>query len=131
MKRLVEEIALPNGLVMNIWDASRVIAEDTTSVILIVTIRMELRPDYFLEADHFKLTTSVFGQEMLYEYKKERTFVKNEEVESVFQELLETFKTDALPYLSRDNFPQQFARSRHREIINNPYRYRQYLEKAI
>lgn len=131
MKQLLEEIKLPNGLVMNIWDASRVIAADTTSVILIVTIKMELKPDYFLEADHYKLTTAVFGQEMLYEYRKERTFVKTWEVESVFRELLDTFKSDALPYLSRNTFPAQFARSKHREIISNPYRYRDYLEKAI
>jgi len=131
MKKLIEEIALPNGLMMNIWDASRVIAADTTSVVLIVTIRIELKAEHFLEADHFKLTTSVFGQEMLYEYRKERTFVKNRDVESVFQELLDTFKADALPYLSRATFPEQFSRSKHREIISNPYRYRQYLEKAI
>jgi len=130
MKQLVEEITLPNGLVMNIWDASRVIAADTTSVILLVTIKMELKPDYFLEADHYKLTTAVFGQEMLYEYRKERTFVKNDGTESVFRELMETFKTDALPYLSRDAFPEQFARSKYREIISNPYRYRDYLEQA-
>jgi hypothetical protein len=131
MKRLIEEIALPNGLVLNIWDASRVIAANTTSVILIVTIQMELKPDYFPEAGHYKLTTSVFGKETPYEYRKERTFVKSDGVASVFQELRETFKTDALPYLSRASFPEQFARSKHREIINNPYRYRQYLEKEI
>ncbi len=128
MKRLLEEIALPNGLTLNIWDASRVIAADTTSVILIVTIQMELKADYFPDGDHYRLTTSVFGKEMPYEYRKERTFVKNEEAPAVFQELLETFKTDALPYLSRANFPEQFARSKHREIITNPYRYRHYLE---
>jgi len=131
MKRLIEEIALPNGRVVNIWDASRVIAADTTSVILIVTIQMELKADYFPEADHYKLTTSVFGKEMPYEYRKERTFVKTEEAETVFQELRETFKTDALPYLSRADFPEQFARSKHREIITNPYRYREYIEKPI
>jgi len=131
MKQLIEELTLPNGLVMNIWDASRVIAADTTSVILIVTVEMQLRPDYFLEADHYKLTTAVFGKEMLHEYRKERTFVKTGAAESVFRELLEAFKTDALPYLSRATFPEQFARSKHREIISNPYRYRDYLDKAI
>ncbi|OPY90447.1 MAG: hypothetical protein A4E72_00643 [Syntrophus sp. PtaU1.Bin208] len=130
-KRLIEEIPLPNGRILNIWDASRVIAADTTSVILIVTIQMELRPEYFQEADHYKLTTAVFGKEMPYEYRKERTFVKTGEVEAVFQELLTTFKTDALPYLSKATFPEQFARSKHREIMSNPYRYRDYLEKEI
>jgi len=131
MKRLLEEIALPNGRVLNIWDGSRVIAADTTSVILIVTIQMELKADYFLEADHYNLTTSVFGTEMTYEYRKERTFVKTKDTDPIFKELLETFKTDALPYLSRADFPEQFARSKHREIIANPYRYREYLEKPI
>ncbi len=130
-KRLIEEIPLPNGRILNIWDASRVIAADTTSVILIVTIQMELKAEYFLEADHYKLTTAVFGKGMPYEYRKERTFVKTGEVEAVFQELLTTFKTDALPYLSKATFPEQFARSKHREIISNPYRYREYIEKKI
>lgn len=131
MKRLLEEIALPNGRLLNIWDASRVIAADTTSVILIVTIQMELKADYFLEADHYKLTASVFGTEMTYEYRKERTFVKTEDAEPIFRELMETFKKDALPYLSRSTFPEQFARSKYREIVTNPYRYREYLEKPI
>ncbi len=131
MKRQIEEINLPNGLTMHIWDASRVIAADTTSVILIVTIQMELKADYFVETDHYRLTTSVFGKEMPYEYRKERTFVKTRDAGAVFQELLETFKADALPYLARATFPKQFARSKHREILNNPYRYREYLEQGI
>ncbi|OPY14685.1 MAG: hypothetical protein A4E66_00329 [Syntrophus sp. PtaB.Bin001] len=131
MKQLIEEIALPNGLILNIWDASRVIAADTTSVILIASIKMVLKPEHFQEADHYKLTTAVFGQEMLYEYRVERTFVKTDMCETVYQELLESFKANTLPYLSHAAFPEQFSRSKHREIMNNPYRYRNYLEKDI
>jgi hypothetical protein len=131
MKELIEEIALPNGLILNIWNASRIIAADTTSVILIATIKMELKPEHFPEADSYKLTTAVFGQEMFYEYRVERTFVKTDVCEAAYQELLESFKANTLPYLSHAAFPEQFSRSKHREILNNPYRYRDYLEKAI
>ena len=38
---LLEEIRLPNGLVAEIWDGSRLIAADTTTVVLVVKIPVD------------------------------------------------------------------------------------------
>ena len=44
---LSEEIRLPNGLVAEIWDGSRMIAADTATVILVVKIPVDVKPEYF------------------------------------------------------------------------------------
>jgi len=77
----------------------------------------------FEDLRHFELTRRVFGPEGVYEYRKERTFVSNAERESVFAELLEGFRADALPYLKRPDFPSRFSRSRYQEIVRNPWKY--------
>ncbi|MCX7634290.1 MAG: hypothetical protein N2Z74_00925 [Syntrophales bacterium] len=120
---LYEKIPLPNGLTMEVWDYSRKIARDTTKVELAVQMEVPFAPEYFTRPEHYEKTIRILGEKGLYEYRKERTFVKNEDKEKVFQELLDTFKRDSLPYLSREDFPRRFARSKHREIEQHWYRY--------
>jgi hypothetical protein len=63
------------------------------------------------------------GMEIFFEYKKERTFVKDKEKDVVFQELLDNFKKTSLPYLSKSSFPASFALSKHWDIEKNSYKY--------
>jgi len=121
--KLVEEIALPNGLVAEVWDQSRAIAADTTKVTLLVRIKLTLKEEYFSRPEQLMITKKIFGPDVYYELKKERTFVPNEEVQQVFNAFLEEFKRDALPYLSRDKFPTGFARSKYLDIQKHPYKY--------
>ncbi len=121
---LVEEIELPNGLVMQVWDASRSIAADTTKVELIITVPVTVAEDHFTSPEHFHKVTTVFGSEIAYQYKKERTFVISSNKEKVFNELLGDFRRYALPYLSKTSFPARFAISKLRDIIEHPYKYR-------
>ncbi|HOK07223.1 MAG TPA: hypothetical protein PK836_07115 [Syntrophales bacterium] len=120
---LYEKIPLPNGLTLEIWDASRKIAEDTTKVEMVARIEVVFRPEHFLQEEHFAKTVSTLGPSDFYEYRKERTFVRNEDREAVFRELLGSFKEDVLPYLRRDDFPGRFSRSRHRYIEQHWYRF--------
>ncbi|MGZ3648246.1 MAG: hypothetical protein ACXU9G_04350 [Syntrophales bacterium] len=61
--------------------------------------------------------------EIFFEYKKERAFVRDRDKNVVFQELLDRFKKNSLPYLSRPSFPASFALSKHRNIEKNSYKY--------
>ncbi len=126
---LVEEMPLPNNLVVEIWDKSREIAADTTQVKLIVKIKVEMKKEYFSDPEHFDQVMKVFGPEIYYEYEKERTFVNKEDKEKVFNELSDAFKKDTLPYIAKSNFPSRFALSKHRDIQNNFYKYRHLLSK--
>jgi len=44
---LVEKTDLPNGLVLQVWDKSRVIAPDTTKVELGIVLDVTVREEYF------------------------------------------------------------------------------------
>jgi len=120
---LYEKIPLPNGLTLEIWDYSRPIAADTTKVELVAQIEVEFAAAYFSKPEQYKKLVATIGQKDLYEYRKVMSFIKSGQKEAVFRELLEAFKKDALPYLSRDGFARQFARSRFRDVEQNWYKY--------
>ena len=120
---LVEEIPMPNDLIVEIWDKSVSIAADTTKVALLIRIRVELRPSYFIKADHYELVRKIMGPEIFFEQKRERAFVRDKEKDVVFQELLDNFKKNSLPYLSKSSFPRSFALSKYWDIAKNSHKY--------
>jgi len=117
------EIRLPNGLVAEIWDGSRMIAADTASVVLVIRIPVAVKDEYFEAAAECERTRRVFGPEILFEYRNERTFVPAGEREALFEEFLDTFRKDVLPYLSKEHFPRRYVLSKHRDIVKNPWKY--------
>ncbi len=124
---LVEEIPMPNGLIVEIWDKSVSIAADTTKVALLIRIRVELQPSYFTKPDHYELVRKIMGPEIFFEQKRERAFVRDKEKDVVFQELLDNFKKTSLPYLSKSSFPRSFALSKYWDIEKNSYKYSSFL----
>lgn len=121
--RLHEKIRLPNELTLEIWDYSRQIAADTTKVELVAQIEVEFRPEYFQKREQFEKLVRTLGPKGIYEYRKVRTFVSNSEREKVFAELLKNFRENTLPYLTKEDFPRKFAKSKLREIEEHWYRY--------
>jgi hypothetical protein len=120
---LFEEIRLPNGLVAEIWDGSRLIAADTATVVLIIKIPVVLKEEYFEDPAACRKTARVFGSPLVYEYRNERTFVHVAEREAMFNEFLVNFRQDVLPYVSKEHFPKRFALSKYHEIMKDPWKY--------
>jgi len=120
---LREEIRLPNGLVAEIWDGSRLIAADTASVVLVVKIPVVLKEEYFENPAACRKTAKVFGSPIVYEYRNERTFVAAGERESLFSEFLANFRKDVLPYVSKEHFPKRLSLSKYQEIMKDPWKY--------
>ncbi len=120
---LLEEIRLPNGLVAEIWDGSRLIAADTTTVVLVVKIPVVLKEEYFEDPAACRKTARVFGSPLVYEYRNERTFMSVGEREALFNEFLANFKKDVLPYVSKEHFPKRFVLSKYQEMIKDPWKY--------
>ena len=123
---LVEEISLPNGLTVEVWDESISIAADTTKVALLIRARVALQPSYFAKAEQYEKARTILGPEIVFEYRKERTFVRNRDRKAIFQELLDNFKENSLPYLGRPIFPRNFALSKYWDIGKNSYKYRRF-----
>jgi hypothetical protein len=124
MTKPVETITLPNGLVLKIVDRSKSIAADTTKVSFVAEMTIELEESFFPCLEDYTQTRRVFGPQVLYVYTVERTFVPSDEKDKVLSELIDTFKRDALNYLSHKDFPRRFALSKHREIQMNPYKFK-------
>ncbi|MEA3471628.1 MAG: hypothetical protein U9R24_07910 [Thermodesulfobacteriota bacterium] len=120
---LVKEIPLLNNLVVEVWDHSREIATDTTKVELVIKIKVAVKNEYFDNPEHLDMVTRIFGKEIFYEYKKERTFVNREEKEKIFNELLDDFTKSTLPYIGKPDFPSRFVLSKLSDIQKRPHRY--------
>jgi len=120
---LLEQIRLPNGLVAEIWDGSRLIAADTTTVVLVVKIPVVLKEEYFEDPAACRKTARVFGSPIVYEYRNERTFMSVGEREALFNEFLANFKKDVLPYVSKEQFAKRFVLSKYHEMIKDPWKY--------
>jgi len=120
---LVEKIPMSNGLTAEVWNKSAAIAADTTKVELLVRIGVKLQALYFNKHDHYELVRKTMGPEFFFEYKRERTFVRDKEKDGVFQELLNNFKKNSLPYLSKSSFPRSFALSKYGDIEKNSLKY--------
>jgi len=121
---LIETIPLPNGLELTIHDLSRRIATDTVKVELSFQMKIKVAPSFFAsEDDHLELTV-VFGDELTYEHKLERTFVAEKDESAIRAELITTFKNNSLNYLSSPGFARKMALSLLRDIRQNPFKYR-------
>jgi hypothetical protein len=118
---------MPNGLTVEVWYKSVSIAADTTKVALLIRIQVELQPSYFTRHDHYELVIKIMGPKIFFEYKEERSFVRDRKKNVVFQELLDNFKKNSLPYLSRSSFPASFALSKYWDIEKNSYKYSSFL----
>lgn len=119
-----ERINLPNGLTAEVHDRSRSIAADTFRVEMVIRVPVPLCPGDFADAAHYERTRAVFGDEIVYEHRMERSFVAGAQREEVFRSLLAAFRQVSLPYLSAPGFRSRFAASKHREILRDPYRFR-------
>lgn len=120
---LVKEIPLSNNLVVEMWDHSRAITTDTTKVELAIKIKVAVKKEYFDNPGHFEMVTKAFGKEIVYEYRKGRTFVNRNEKEMVFNALLEDFTQSTLPYLDKPDFSSRFVLSKLSDIQKHPHRY--------
>ena len=127
--KLVEEIPLANGLKVEVWDNSVSIAADTIKVELLIRSKLELKSSYFIKPEHFELVRRVYGPEIFFEHRKERPFVESNKKDVIFQELLEAFKKNTIPYLSKPIFPRNFALSKYWDIEKNRHKYISFFEK--
>jgi hypothetical protein len=125
---LVEKIILPNRLTVEVWDKSRFIAADTMKVELYISMKVDLDPSYFIKHEHYNMVKKVFGPQIVFEHTMERAFVKNSAREATLQTLLESFKKDTFPYLSKPAFPRSFSLSKYWDIEKNRYKYQSFFQ---
>jgi hypothetical protein len=123
---LIETIPLQNGLRLTIQDLSRRIAADTVKVEISIQMKVKVEESFFASSDDHRQLTDIFGDELTYEHKLERTFVSDAGRDRP-RPAAENVQGQFLQYLSSPNFARKMALSLLRDIKGNPYKYRRAL----
>ncbi|WP_456432286.1 hypothetical protein [Thermosulfuriphilus sp.] len=106
--KLVEEIRLENGLVVEIWDYSRRQAGDRWLVGMLAQIKIPVTRENFPDEATYQDFLESRGPWAFFRYYKERTFVDERLRKEIFSGLVERFKGHSLIYLAHPEFASRF-----------------------
>jgi hypothetical protein len=126
--KLVEKIYLPNNLVLEFHDYSRLVAGDRWLVGLLARIPIEISEEDFAgrPRELYKDFLKEQGPVIYFELKKERNFIDEKEKDLLFNQMLNELKEYALSYMGHKSFAKGFIR---RQI--QAFKERQKWQKAI
>ena len=125
---LVEKIDLPNNLVLEFYDYSRIVAGDRWLVGLLARIPIEISEEDFANRpkELYKDFLKEQGTVIYFDLKKERNFIDEKEKDQVFNQMLNELKEYALSYMGHKSFAKGFIK---RQI--QAFEERQKWQKAI
>lgn len=105
---LIEKIDLPNGLVLELYDCSRLVAGDRWFVKLLVRAPVKVTHEAFAHLPDGEALYHEFietrGDIVLFDKKLERTFIDQTEKDHILSHLVEKFKEDVLAYMGHPDF---------------------------
>jgi hypothetical protein len=118
--RLIEKITLPNGLILELWDPSRVMAGDRWLVSILVRVEVPVVPDYFTTMDHgeqaYQDLVAALGNPLVFTQEKVRHFVDKKDTEEALAELCQRLKDTLISYLGNPKFASQFALKKYGDL---------------
>ena len=103
-EKLVDSIKLDNHELLEIFDISRSIAADTWMIGIIFKIKIKISKDI---ADYNSIKDKL-GDEVIYEVKHERNFIKSSERDTVLSDVKTSFLNTNLKYLSHKDFADKY-----------------------
>lgn len=134
--RLVENIGLPNGLEIEIYDYSRKVAGDRWFVGFMARVPVAIKEEHFLNAlrndkkyasqiaELFEEFKEKYGHVVYFEIKKERNFIDQQARDGLWEEIFNNFKTHVLNYMKHKEFEQRFMNRRIQEFLEKRLWYR-------
>ena len=118
-EKLVDKIKLENGLTLEVYDRSRLVAEDLWVVSFVARIDVEVRPEHCeslqTQGLAFEDIRAAAGEKVSYCNEKTRNYIAETEKDEVFRELKERFLSANLDYLSSPDFPRKLILRQYHE----------------
>jgi len=116
-EKLRERRQLANGLCLEVWDRSRVVAGDRWQVVLEATIRVpvtaaNLPPELRGERP---AVSAALGREVVFCRREERNFIAAGEVLDILNEMESRLLEQAPTYLGHRDFAPRFIRRKYAE----------------
>jgi hypothetical protein len=125
-EKLVDKIALDNGLTLELWDRSRQVAGDRWLVCFVARTTVPVEPEYFEAEENEGMTLEVVrgsvGDHAAYVREKQSHFVDAKEKNREFERLKNTFLDTNLGYLSNPDFPRKLIIKAYRESLEQDVR---------
>jgi hypothetical protein len=118
-KEPIERIELANGLTLQLYNKTRIVAGDRYRVVFSARIEFELKPEYFSDNDRnglsFGAVRSALGDRVVYTYENVRNFIDEIEKKQTFEELKAHFLKTGMAYLSSPDFPKKLILRKYRQ----------------
>jgi hypothetical protein len=118
-EKLIDQIMLENGLILEIYDRSRQVAGDRWLVSFEARMDIAVTPEYFKgqgsENPSLDAIREAVGEQVTYHYEKSRLFIEEKQKDEVFKGIKERFLETTLSYFSSANFPRNIILSRYQQ----------------
>jgi hypothetical protein len=126
-EKLVETVALDNGLTLEICDRSRRVAGDRWLVFFVARINVPVQPGFFDEASagiSLHVVRNSVGGHACYVREKKSNFVDENERDKEFEKLKNDFLETNLAYLSNPGFPGKMILRAYNESLGAAVRWK-------
>jgi hypothetical protein len=119
-ERLLEKITLPNGLVLEIWDKSHLMAGDRWLASLLAKVEVTVLPEYFSPLDDgeqaYQDLVAVHGNSLVFTQEKVRHFVDEREIQDVLTRLCQRIKDNLIAYLGNPQFASRYVLKKYGDL---------------
>lgn len=110
MEQLIKSIPLETGQTVNIYDASKNIAGDRWQINIVARMAISVGEICTQSSDALPPVSEVrqaLGETVEFEIKKQRNFIDAAEKKQIINDIINTFITESVPYLSHPDFPRR------------------------
>ena len=119
-KRLIEKITLPNGLILEVWDTSRLMAGDRWLVSLLAKVEIAVLPEYFSTLDDgeqaYQDLVAAHGNSLVFTQEKVGLFVDEKETKDVLTRLCQRIKDNLVAYLGNPKFASLYVLKKYGDL---------------
>jgi hypothetical protein len=119
-EKLIEKITLPNGLILEIWDKSHLMAGDRWLVSLLAKVEVTVLPEYFSTLDDgeqaYQDLVATHGNSLVFTQEKVRPFVDEKEIQDVLTRLCQRIKDNLIAYLGNPKFASLYVLKKYGDL---------------
>ena len=119
-ERLIEKVILPNGLILELWDNSRLLVGDRWLVSLLAKVEIPVLPEYFSTLDDgeraYRDLVDAHGDLLVFTQEKVRLFVDEGETKEVLTKLRQSLKDNLAAYLGNPKFASSYVLKKYGDL---------------
>lgn len=118
-EELIKVVEINNGLELKIFDASRIAAADRWQVCMLARMDIPVNDavKYLKDIDIVTFYTfkSAVGKHVRFEKKLVRNFIEGKVKDAVLEEMIASFLSDSIKYLSHPDFSRKYVLKQYNE----------------